>query len=130
MNVNKMRREQEFAANWRRYHERGMHKPVPVIYPCIYPKNHPRYVEPIPVMESPLKLVHHVLYNYLRGLPLLRAVKIKDGTIDKLVSQLWYVSVPYNSPTAVRPQLTEIFGEGLTADMLKEFYKLVLAIKY
>ena len=96
-------------------------------------------------MISDLKFHHHILYNYLRNLPLERGMDLtKDDVAAKIryiaSAGLWAVfNYSYHSKNSEvykekfkdeMKKYTDIFGADLSLEILEDFKKQLSSFKY
>lgn len=110
-----------FVINWRDYHKAGKHKKKPYTIETDPPQTH---------YASDLTCKHHMIYSYLRNLPLDRGLKGSDeekrALIRRVGDSLWWIGRSgYESYTK---SFTDIFGPEFTTEIAKDFKDL--ASKY
>lgn len=106
-----------FVKSWREYHKEGKHKKKPYTLNTDPPQTH---------YASDLTCKHHILYSYLRNLPLDRGLKGSDEDKRALIRRVgrgfWWVT--YSGGKSKMKDYTDIFGPEFTFEIVKQFKEL------
>ena len=78
----------EFSTNWKKYHEKGLHKAKPYVISSGLPETDSYWFPPQTHKASDLKKQYHILYNYLRGLPVARGLNGDEGAVRTVLSDV------------------------------------------
>ena len=78
----------EFSTNWKKYHENGSHKAKPYVIDSGLPETNAYWFPPQTHKASDLKRQYHILYNYLRDLPLDRGLSGDEGSVRTILSDI------------------------------------------
>ena len=69
----------DFSTNWKKYHEDGLHRPKEHVISIDLPPTDPYYFDPQIHMVSDLSRKYHIMYSFLRNLPLDRGLSGTDA---------------------------------------------------
>lgn len=124
----------EFSTNWKKFHGEGKHKKKPRKVESYFPVGHYYYFKPFYVQESDLSFVYHLMYTWIRNLPLTRGMDTEQNNIlDKITcaprTQCWYmwrilnVNMDQDKMEEGMKLFKEVFGENMNIDIISEFFK-------
>lgn len=143
----------DFSTNWKLYFQAGKHKKKPVVHapPSMFKPGDRYWFEPQTHMQSDLTITYHLMYNYLRGLPLDRGLDKSKKGFEKHITEAIYrnwtlrrLEYIFNAVDSKQSYANEaikelpktveyirgIFGDGITTEVLRGFLKELKDYKY
>lgn len=140
-----------FSTNWKQFHASGLHKAKPVVIESGLKPDNRYYFAPQTHMRSDMSFLYYVLYNYLRNLPLERGVSMTksfptnlndlklEHELDVIYRTEQRIQCAVGPSTIERlntqratilSKFTNMFGEGITEDILLQFRAELTAYTY